>query len=88
MISTAERVLQGERIVGRYQMGGRKDVGLRQAKPWKGGSDELETFRSEPAGSTPCAVERRFLLAGVNPAHQLSLRVVAARAVHGGNDMG
>ena len=37
-------------------------------------------------GST-CAVERRFLLAGANPAQQLSLRLVAARAVRGGNEM-
>ena len=34
-----------------------------------------------------CAVERRFLLAGANPAQQLSLRLVAARAVYGGNDV-
>ena len=34
-----------------------------------------------------CAVERRFLLAGANPAQQLSLRLVAARAVRGGNEM-
>ena len=33
------------------------------------------------------AVERRLLLAGANPAQQLSLRLVAARAGHGGNDM-
>ena len=36
---------------------------------------------------TSCAVERRFLLAGANPAQQLSLRLVAARAVYGGNDV-
>ena len=36
---------------------------------------------------TSCAVERRFLLAGANPAQQLSLRLVAARAVRGGNEM-
>ena len=35
-----------------------------------------------------CAVERRFRLAGANPVQQLTLRLVAARAVHGGNDMG
>ena len=34
-----------------------------------------------------CAVKRRLLLAGANPAQQLSLRLVAARADHGGNDM-
>ena len=34
-----------------------------------------------------CAVERRLLLAGANPAQQLSLRLVAARADHGGNEM-
>ena len=27
-------------------------------------------------------------LAGANPVQQLTLRLVAARAVHGGNDMG
>ena len=35
-----------------------------------------------------CAVERRAFLVGANPTQQLSLRLVAARAVHGGNDMG
>ena len=34
-----------------------------------------------------CAVERRLLPVGANPAQQLSLRLVAARADHGGNDM-
>ena len=34
-----------------------------------------------------CAVKRRFISAGASPAQQLSLQVVAARAVHGGNDM-
>ncbi len=37
--------------------------------------------------TTACAVERRFLLAGANPAQQLSLRLVAARAVRGGNEV-
>ena len=32
--------------------------------------------------------ERRVFLVGANPTQQLSLRLVAARAVHGGNDMG
>ena len=35
-----------------------------------------------------CAVERRFLLVGAKPTQQLSFRLVAARAVHGGNNMG
>ena len=35
-----------------------------------------------------CAVERRFLLVGANPTQQLSFRLVAARAVYGGNDVG
>ena len=34
-----------------------------------------------------CAVERRVTLVGANPTQQLSLRLVAARAVHGGNEM-
>ena len=34
-----------------------------------------------------CAVERRAFLVGAKPTQQLSLRLVAARAVHGGNDM-
>ena len=32
--------------------------------------------------------ERRVFLVGANPTQRLSLRLVAARAVHGGNDMG
>ena len=35
-----------------------------------------------------CAVERRRLLAGANPARQLSLQPVAIGAVEGGNDFG
>ena len=38
--------------------------------------------------SLQCAVERRASLAGANRTQKLSLRLVAARAVHGGNDMG
>ena len=34
-----------------------------------------------------CAMERRLLLTGAKPVQQLSLRLVAARAGHGGNDM-
>ena len=34
-----------------------------------------------------CAMERRLLLTGAKPVQQLSLRLVAARADHGGNDM-
>ena len=34
-----------------------------------------------------CAVERRRLLAGANPARQLSLQPVAIGAGDGGNDM-
>ena len=34
-----------------------------------------------------CAMVRRFSLAGANPAQQLRLRLVAAMAVYGGNDM-
>ena len=37
--------------------------------------------------SSPCAVERRFPVAGANPAQHLSLRLVAALAYDGGNDM-
>ena len=47
--------------------------------------NELDT---ELNPSWQCAVERRSLSAGANPAQQLSLRLVAARAVHGGDDMG
>ena len=41
---------------------------------------------TKPQGDL-CAVERRVFLAGANPAQQLSLRLVAAAADHGGNDM-
>ena len=34
------------------------------------------------------AVERRVFLVGANPTQRLSLPLVAARAIHGGNDMG
>ena len=41
----------------------------------------------ELARISQCAVERRLLLTGAKPVQQLSLRLVAARADHGGNDM-
>ena len=34
-----------------------------------------------------CAMERRLLLTDAKPVQQLSLRLAAARADHGGNDM-
>ena len=37
--------------------------------------------------SLSCAVERRFSVAGANPAQHLSLRLVAALAYYGGNEM-
>ena len=37
--------------------------------------------------TSACAVERCALLVGANPTQQLSLRLVAARAVHGGNNV-
>ena len=43
----------------------------------------------EPANAMlKCAVERRVFLVGANPTQRLSLPLVAARAIHGGNDMG
>jgi len=41
----------------------------------------------QPCPSLPCAVERRFSVAGANPAQHLSLRLVAALAHYGGNEM-
>ena len=38
--------------------------------------------------SSACAAERRFHLAGANPARQLMLQSAAIGAGHGGNDMG
>ena len=37
--------------------------------------------------SSLCAVERRFFLVGANPTQYLSFQLVAAKAIHGGNDM-
>ena len=37
--------------------------------------------------SHACAVERRVFLVGANPTQQLSLRLVAAGAGNGGNDI-
>ena len=47
----------------------------------------LKQKKKELSTKGQCAVKRRLLLAGANPAQQLSLRLVAARADHGGNDM-
>ena len=52
---------------------------------------KVSAHRHEPAlveFRIVCAVERRFHSAGANPVQQLMLRLVAARAVHGGNEMG
>ena len=54
----------------------------------------IRGFLEPRAGARPglarisqCAMERRLLLTGAKPVQQLSLRLVAARADHGGNDM-
>ena len=47
----------------------------------------IYSCRRDCIGRLPCAVERRAFLVGANPTQQLSFRLVAARAVHGGNDM-
>ena len=45
-------------------------------------------FKALPlARISQCAMERRLLPTGAKPVQQLSLRLVAARADHGGNDM-
>ena len=44
------------------------------------------TAGAPPADST-CAVKRRFFLVGANPTQYLSFQLVAAKAIHGGNDM-
>ena len=59
--------------------------------------DAVRTRGRQDAGTAPfrpltrfirCAVERRRLLAGANPARQVSLQPVAIGAVEGGNDFG
>ena len=70
------------------------------SRGWKRTYDDGLTHRREsgrktlpnskgtaPPPDSTCAVERRAFLAGANPARQLSLQPVAARAVYGGNDM-
>ena len=49
----------------------------------------LEAILGPQAGnlSPSCAVERRFFLVGANPTQYLSFQLVAAKAIHGGNDM-
>ena len=67
---------------------------LAYGRMWRGGGASIfllisSTMRKLSAAIPliQCAVERRLLLAGANPAQQLSLRLVAARADHGGNNM-
>ena len=56
----------------------------------RGASDRWRAVTvCEPAHAMlKCAVERRVFLVGANPTQRLSLPLVAARAIHGGNDMG
>ncbi len=56
---------------------------VRLAQPGADADTITRVFTPDPA----CAVERRTFLAGANPARQLSLQPVAARAVYGGDDM-
>ncbi len=49
--------------------------------------DRFEAERPHLIRISQCAVERRAFLVGANPTQHLSLRLVAARAVHEGNDM-
>ena len=55
------------------------NIGLRPYRYWA----RLRAARAK----FPCAVERRFHLAGANPARQLMLQPAAIGAGHGGNDM-
>ncbi len=50
-------------------------------------TDSLGLSASSIGNAFMCAVIRRFSLVGANPIHHLSLQVVAAKAVYGGNDM-
>ena len=43
--------------------------------------------REKSSSKISCVAERHFSLAGAKPAQQLSLRLAAARADLGGNDM-
>ena len=50
-------------------------------------ADIVKRHRANPlARISQCAMERGLLLTGAKPVQQLSLRLVAARADHGGND--
>ena len=44
-------------------------------------------FSFNVATASQCAVERRVIPVGANPTQPLSLRLEAARAVYGGNDV-
>ena len=52
----------------------------------RSGGHEGTSTHTRHSPSSPCAVERRCVLAGSNPARQLLLQPVAIGAVRGGND--
>ena len=64
------------------------DIGLFSSqKAWRVDGSRLTGALPGTLTSLMCAVIRRFSLVGANPIHPLSLQVVAAQAVYGGNDM-
>ena len=73
----AGEVLQGARTPGPSPEGAANSIDYHPVVP---GGHRL-------ARISQCAVERRAFLVGANPTQQLSLQLVATRAVHGGNDM-
>ena len=63
-------------------------VGLAGLSGWRWTFRSVCTRGRNVKQDFQCAVERRAFLVGANPTQQLSFRLVAAKAVHGGNDMG
>ena len=90
----AERLLGRGHLAAKLSGEGKGDPGAGSFRQF---GRNRRACRLDPAGACGpglpscrevCAVERRFLLVGAKPTQQLSLRLVAARAVHGGNKMG
>ena len=86
------RTAKGHEGVGGGSRGACQRSGRGSAKGLQGVGKDSKGVREGPRRKTltrisQCAMERRLLLTGAKPVQQLSLRLVAARADHGGNDM-
>ena len=83
---TAMRGLAGLTVAGPRAKSCMTGAVFVDTNDWSGNQFPDQKWNDPPSPGSPCAVERRCVLAGSNPARQLLLQPVAIGAVRGGND--